>query len=65
MEAFSDERPIPGLHAVMIGVTCGILALAMALYFFAPAEKAPTYLMIITACLGFLFGKFTNSFRGG
>lgn len=54
--------PVPPLHLVLI-YTCGLLTvLCGAAYFWSPPGKAETFAGALMALLGFLTGKFSNSF---
>ena len=54
--------PMPNVHYVMACSTVGLLVLCLVLYMFAPTGKELLYASTITGLIGFLTGKFTNSF---
>jgi len=53
---------VPNLHFVMIIVVFVMSIVCLVLYHFAPQNKEQLYSTVIIALLGFITGKFTNSF---
>lgn len=53
-------KTVPSLHMVMIIATVVILLVTMVMYCFRPGDVL--FVSVITTCMGFLFGKFSNGF---
>ena len=58
-------KEIPPLHKMMMIISILTLIGAMIGYFYAPPDKSALFASMITMVMGFLFGKFTNNFKGG
>ena len=56
------NRTIPDLHLVAIIITFFLSLVCLVLYFFAPADKAPQFMVVISLLIGHLTGKLSNAF---
>ena len=54
--------PTPNLHFLMIVTVAFLTALCLLVYPFVPNGRDTVYVGVITTLVGFLGGKFSNSF---